>query len=141
MQIEMKRRMFSDKSTISYMFIDFFYECFTLEDTDRQIEGKPVKDWKIAGKTCIPRGTYEVKMLFSPKFKKKMPHITGIEGFDNVMFHWGNTPLDTDGCPLLGKHAKPDYVGGSKVAFDGFMKKLLPAIAKEKVYVTISGKR
>ena len=66
----------------------------TLED--------PEREEKIHGQTAIPRGRYKVTITFSNRFKKLMPYIHDVPGFDGVRIHGGNTETDTLGCPLLG---------------------------------------
>ena len=47
--------------------------CYTLEDKVRQVEGKSVNDWKVQDKTAIPRGTYDVVVTLSNRFKTRLP--------------------------------------------------------------------
>ena len=143
LNLYVKRFQFSLNSTIGRLFVENDYECFTLEDTDRQVDGVPVAKWKQYGKTCIPRGTYEIKMLWSNHYKCLMPHIIGVEGFSEIMIHIGNGPLDTLGCLLVGRNApRPDFIIGSKVAYYALLAKLKKAFeAKQRVFITFSGQR
>lgn len=53
----------------------------------------------------IPPETYHLRFEFSPKFKRNLWEIKGVPGHSELKFHNGNTPEDTDGCPLIGcKH-------------------------------------
>lgn len=54
--------------------------------------------------------------------------ISGIEGHDNLLFHWGNYNKDSDGCVLLGESAVEikgaKMVTNSKATFAKFMASL-----------------
>jgi hypothetical protein len=62
MKLELVRKSFTDKSTIGKLYINDVYECMVLEDV--------VRDSKIPGETAIPYGEYEVKITYSPRFKR-----------------------------------------------------------------------
>lgn len=72
------------------------YKCYTLEDPVRP-EG--VKVW---GDTAIPAGKYPVSLRFSNRFRKELPGVQNVPGFEGILLHSGNDKLDTHGCPLLG---------------------------------------
>lgn len=73
---------------------------YTCEDTDRKLESGGVK---IKGKTAIPRGCYRLTVTMSNRFKRRMPLIQDVPGFEGIRIHGGNTHVDTEGCPLLGQ--------------------------------------
>ena len=75
---------------------------YTLEDKVREESGVPVCEWKIPGETAIPVGTYPLIIDMSNRFKKLMPHICNVDGFEGIRIHAGNTSEDTEGCVLLG---------------------------------------
>lgn len=62
----------------------------------------PVRDVKVWGDTAIPKGTYKVGIRYSNRFKKKLPSIKDVPGFEGILIHGGNTKEDTHGCILLG---------------------------------------
>ena len=72
------------------------YRFHTIEDPVRT-DGK-----KVWGDTAIPAGTYTVRVRYSNRFKKDLPGIENVPGFDGVLIHGGNTKLDTHGCILVG---------------------------------------
>jgi hypothetical protein len=136
--LTLQRNKLSDKSTLGSLSIGDVFECFTLEDKVREVPGHPVSSWKIPNQTAIPAGTYQVIIDMSARFKRLMPHILDVPGFDGIRIHWGNTDVDTDGCILLGKTiGGPDFIGESRVAFDAFFSKLQAALEQGDVYITI----
>ena len=139
MKLEVKRFEFGTNYTIGKLFIDGVYECYTLEDKVREVDGQPVSSWKIAGQTAIPKGTYYVVIDDSIRFGKPMPHIVNVPGYDGVRIHPGNTDVDTDGCILVGQTwAGGDFIGSSRLAFQAFMEHLGAAShAKETVTITV----
>ena len=77
--------------------------CYVLEDP------KQLRGVKIAGKTCIPEGCYEVSITTSARWEKPMMILHNAPDFsvdrDGIRFtgirpHGGNDVDDTDGCPL-----------------------------------------
>jgi len=74
MKLEVKRKIFTDKSTIGELYIDGVFECYTLEDTVRQGP-------KVFGKTAIPTGTYKVIVNMSNRFKRLLPLLVNVPEF------------------------------------------------------------
>ena len=118
----------------------------TLEDYDRIYFGGS----KVAGKTAIPCGRYEVVLNnYSPKFGNKEPYktlcggcvplIANVPNFSGVRIHIGNSEHDTDGCPLVGRNTVVGRITDSKDTFVMLMDKYLnPAKKrKEKVFITV----
>lgn len=116
MKIVVVRDTFTENSTIGKMLIDGAFFCYTLEDT--------IRDVKIAGETAIPYGSYKVIVNMSNRFKRLMPLLVDVKGFDGVRIHNGNTKTDTHGCILVGATKSKDFIGDSKVAFNKLMTKL-----------------
>lgn len=135
MQIDIQRNVFTDESTISKCYVDGTYECDTLEDVVRPA-GAP----KVHGKTAIPAGRYRVLVTMSNRFKRPLPLLVDVPGFEGIRIHPGNTAENTDGCILPGKRTTtPDFVGKSRDAFDALFAKIEAGIARgEKVWLTIS---
>lgn len=109
--------------------------CYTLEDKVRQVEGKPVKEWKVQNETAIPRGTYNVSVTLSNRFKVRLPLLNDVDGFTGIRIHSGNSSKNTEGCILVGMtwDGKSDWIGSSKVA----MSSLMPLIENSTSPVTI----
>ena len=79
----------------------------------------------------IKAGVYTAERTYSPKFKTDTFEVTGVEGRSRILFHWGNTAADSEGCILTGTSFDPvggeagkEGVIGSKVAFAEFMRLL-----------------
>jgi hypothetical protein len=85
----------SDRNIIGDLFIDGVFFCHTLED-EKRAEGV-----KVYGETAIDAGIYEVKITYSPAFKRKMPLLINVPRFTGVRLHGGNDSGDTLGCPLV----------------------------------------
>lgn len=119
MQITIKRLYKSDTCTIGELLVDGVFECFTLEDVERQV--------KIKSETAIPKGTYKVIINQSNRFKRLLPLLLNVPNFEGVRIHSGNTNHDTEGCILVGQSRNKNYIGQSRKAFDKLFKKMQKA--------------
>lgn len=115
MELLIKRLHKTSNSTIGELSINGKFECYTLEDVERDI--------KVYGKTAIPKGKYDVVMTLSNRFKVVLPLLLKVPNFEGVRIHAGNTAKDTEGCILLGQTRGIDFVGSSKKAMAKFMLK------------------
>lgn len=92
--------------TIGKLYIDGEYFCDTLEDKDRGLTDdmtvSEISKIKIKKETAIPTGTYKITITYSNRFKKNMPLINDVKGFEGIRIHSGNTDKDTEGCVLVG---------------------------------------
>lgn len=137
----LKRFDFQEKCTIGKWWVDDQPTgLFSLEDKVRELDGKPVAEWKIPGETAIPRGRYKLKLTFSPHFQRITPELESVPGYSSVRIHPGNTDADTEACLLPGKTwAGGDFIGESREAFDILMGKISAAIsAGEEVFVDVA---
>ena len=127
MKLRLYRDTFTEDSTIGELLVDGSFFSYSLEDYDRKTEagGK-----KVYGKTCIPRGIYDVVIDFSPKYNKEMPHILNVPGFEGVRIHPGNAAKDSEGCILVGSTKSKDFIGNSVVTFNKLMALMDEAYAK-----------
>lgn len=127
MKLTLDRTDYADTATVGKLYVDGVYECFSLED---EIE---VNGIKRDGQTCIPPGLYRVVLTWSPKFKRTLPLVLDVPGFDGIRIHPGNDSGDTRGCILVGKsltinHGAP-YLLDSADAFRELYPKLYYANA------------
>jgi len=74
--------------------------------------------------SCIPAGRYNVRMRYSPRFKRKLYEIEGVEGRSDILIHPGNTVEDTSGCILLGEKREGTSVLNSRRAVESLHKQL-----------------
>lgn len=100
MKLKIERRYLKPCYTVGRLSIDGVYFCDTLEDRVRDL----TKENKIPGQTAIPAGRYEVIVNISPRFKRKLPRLLAVPGFDGILIHRGNTAQDTAGCILVGEN-------------------------------------
>lgn len=113
-----------ERNTVGRLYVDGLWKWFTLEDTLR-LHGP-----KVYGETCIPAGKYQVVLTLSARFKRVMPLLLNVPGFDGVRIHGGNTDKDTLGCILVGGSCKPDnlWIGDCKPALDSVYKSIQDCI-------------
>ena len=97
MHLRLDRDWPDSERTIGRLYNDDAFLCYTLEDRVR-----PAGEAKVYGETAIPAGTYAVVLDYSPKFKRILPHVLNVPGFEGIRFHGGNTEADTLGCILVG---------------------------------------
>lgn len=136
----MRRLWTSTDSVTGVLEVDSRSTCYTLEDAVLEQPGLDVKEWKIPGKTAIPRGRYKVVMDFSNRFGRIMPHILDVPGFTGVRFHGGNTSEQTEGCVLLGEKRIDDHtIAECEPACRELSDLILAALANhEEIYVTVT---
>lgn len=120
-------------------------ECFTCEDEPR------IK--KLAGKTRIPAGRYEIKLRteggmtkrYADKFDfhQGMLWLQDVPNFEWVYMHVGNTHKDTLGCILTGTSVNHDYVNGggtvsnSVDAYKRLYLKVVDALRHGSVFINV----
>lgn len=100
MKLRVERRFLKPDYTVGRLYVDGVFLCDTLEDRVRDLS----REKKVPGKTAIPAGKYEVIVNISPKFKRKLPRLLNVPGFEGILIHRGNTPEDTAGCILVGEN-------------------------------------
>lgn len=133
MELKLNRIFLGSSATIGELYIDKKYIADTLEDRVRP-EGE-----KVYGKTAIPEGTYEVKLTYSPRFKKILPEILNVPNFSGIRIHCGNSSADSSGCVLVGTWdgEKEDWIMDSKIAFNKLMSLLQSAEDKKEIITII----
>ena len=128
MKLTLKRIIKTDKSIIGELYVDGTFECYTLEDIDRNLSSlmtlEQIKAIKVYGKTAIPRGTYQLAVQQSTSNGKRYFYLQNVKGYSGVRIEWGNTQMDTLGCILVGTTFDIDKVSNSVVAYNALVKKM-----------------
>jgi hypothetical protein len=129
------RDTYSKKSTISKLYVNDTFICDVLEDicrdTNRDGDLNDLGETKVYGETAIPAGTYKMIINISPRFKKLLPRLIGVAGYDGVLIHTGNLPEHTHGCLLVGTRGIDCIKGGTSTPA---MTKLMKELAKYDEY-------
>lgn len=141
MELHLQRRFFTSQSTIGELTHNAHHLCWVLEDFDRGLDSKMSLDFinsaKVYGKTAIPTGSYEIIINYSNRFKKPLPLLLNVPGFDGIRIHAGNVATNTEGCLLPGTDYEKDRVNNSRVAFASLINEIEEAMKTEKVFITI----
>jgi len=121
MKIQVFRKLYTAKSTISDIFIDNVFFGYGLEPS--------VMHGTAGVNQAIPEGKYDIEFYDSPKFSSRLLRVMCAEEYGVILLHNGNFPKDTEGCLILGRTYDTDWVGESKVKLeelsvmlDGFKK-------------------
>lgn len=149
MKINIIRKYMKESYTIGDMIIDGRWFCNTLEPE----RGTPFEAVTSCSGKAIPPGTYNIKMRYSPKFKRMLPLVYSPGRTDNkvvspnyrrgcrtnILIHAGNTSADTQGCILVGKNLRVGKVLQSRATLEALLKKISASTAKgEPVELTIT---
>ena len=129
------------------------YFCDTLEPTWRNLKGVELQPGevnarfsresgkvarKIPGRTAIPEGSYRVLITKSPRFKKWLPYVQGVPGFEGIRIHAGNKPEDTQSCILVGENRVKGMVVNSRIWLHRLMNRIQAAENQgEGIWITI----
>ena len=120
MKLTLWRKWITEQSSIGELLVNGKHECFVLED--------PPRDVKVPGITGIPAGLYQVIITYSPTFKREMPLLVGVPGFEGIRIHPGNSADDTSGCLIPGRTHSVDWVGQSRLAYGDLYDKIRVAL-------------
>lgn len=143
MEVLIDRAWKKDGYTISRLYVDGeLFGCNTLEDADRglrqDMQLEEIKKKKVYGQTAIPRGSYECVYTYSNRFKKMLPLLKDVPGFDGIRIHSGNSAKDTEGCILVGLNLKKGMVLNSREWTNKLVSKMKEAWnRKERVIIVI----
>lgn len=111
--------------------------CNALEDADRGLTSDmtvdEIKRKKVYGETAIPRGEYLITMTYSPKYKRDMPLVNNVKGFDGIRLHSGNDRKDTCGCILFGKNDKVGWISNSRYWTGLIEEKIKKALERREI--------
>jgi len=142
MELLLKRKILTPESTISDLLIDGIFECHTLEDPSRGLTQlmsvEDIKFFKEYGNTAIPLGRYKIIINYSNRFKKYLPLLVNVPGYEGIRIHTGNFPKDTHGCILPGLTYGENFINNSFKAFEALYAKIKANLdAGDNVNITI----
>lgn len=141
MIIDLHRKWCKKGYSIGVLSINGKRICETIEDEDRGLDESmslaDIKARKVHGQTAIPTGRYQVLYTYSPRFKKMLPLLDGVPGYEGVRIHPGNTAKDTEGCILCGRNTAVGTVTNSRYC-TGKVIELIEQAIKNKETVTIT---
>ena len=129
MILQLKRKIFTDDSTIGELSIDGVFICYTLEDK--------VRDTKIQNVTAIPYGKYEVIINFSNRFQQYMPLLLNVPNYAGIRIHSGNKSTHTEGCILVGSSKSLNFIGNSRATYRSLFARMKLVEKKEKIFINI----
>lgn len=141
MNLFLKREPTTADGTIGELTLEdhFGRMAWTLEDQVREVPGQPIAAWKIPGNTAIPVGRYRVAITYSPRFRRQMPALLNVPGFEGVRIHWGNSSVDTIGCILVGQAREGSRLINSHAAFEPLYSLIQAALlSAEEVWITVA---
>ena len=119
-EIVIDRRWKKASYTIGNLYVNKTKISNVLEDPDRGLHQNmslsEIRKTKRYGETAIPTGKYKVVLDYSPKFKKILPHVLDVKGFEGIRIHSGNDKEDTFGCLLVGYNRQKGKVLNSRNA-------------------------
>jgi hypothetical protein len=139
MKLEVKRIGDNGNATIGAFYINGIFQCFTIEDEERDV--------KVKGETRIPNGTYDIKLRseggYHNRYTEKFGDmhvgmlcvhnapdwkiVTPDMEFQYILIHTGNHEGHTNGCLLVNDTASSvSYEGGGSVSA---YKRVYPKIA------------
>ena len=122
MKLRIIRESFPANATIGKLYVNGKYECATLEDEDRKLEEGGEK---VYGRTCIPRGHYDVLITYSNRFKRELPLVHYVPQFEGIRIHPGNGPEHTEGCILVGSlNEAGNRLVMSRISFNALFTKM-----------------
>lgn len=131
MKLNLVRDILDEDFTLGKLYLGNLFLCYTVEDT--------VRDKKIHGKTAIPYGQYEVIITMSNRFKKKLPLLLDVPGFEGIRIHAGNNASHTEGCILPGFQRTEIGVAQSRDAMEHLQPMIQSALDRgDKVTIAIT---
>lgn len=143
MNLLLQRDVLVTTYTLGTLQVDGRRIGYTLEDPMREIVTDKGYQWlrrcKLAGKTAIPAGRYEVIVSYSARFRRLLPMLLGVPDFEAIRIHGGNDVDDTEGCPLLGleRDIAKGRVSNCAPAVDALTSMIRESAAAGKVWIEV----
>lgn len=95
-------------NTFGVLFIDGYYQCFTLENSHK----------------LIPVGTYDITFYNSPKNLMVVPLLKEVPGRTMIEIHPANLYSELEGCIAPGTGKTNEQILNSRIAFYSIMDKI-----------------
>lgn len=94
--------------TFGVLFVADFFQCFTLERTDK----------------IIHAGKYEIVLYYSPRHKRVVPLLKDVPNRSMIEIHIANYPVELEGCIAVGNNFTNTMLVASTKAFTALMTKI-----------------
>jgi len=144
MEILVKRTFKGENYTIGKLYIDNVYICDTLEDKVRDINNDgdltDVGEFKVYGKTAIPKGIYKCTVYRWNKINRNVLLLHNVPMFEGILIHGGVDESHSLGCILVGFNKVKGKLLNSREALDslmGIVESKLKKNKKEEIKLTI----
>lgn len=118
MIITVVRKYKSPKYIIGRLYVGDVEFCHTLEPAEKGIPHP-----------AIPKGTYNINVVWSPKFKGYYPRLENVPNRSAILIHSGNYPEDTLGCILVGFNTIKGGLSCSRDTFRDLFECIIRAVS------------
>ena len=108
MVIRVIRQPSGAATTFGIMFVDSYFQCFTLENSHK----------------IIPSGNYPISLYDSPHNKRIVPLLHNVMNRSEIEIHIANYYHDLEGCIGVGDDMNDTQLISSTVAFNDLMAKI-----------------
>ena len=130
MKLLLRRLYRKDTYTIGKLYIDGEYFCDVVEDRDRGLTQdmslSEIKKIKVMHETAIPYGKYKVILSYSPRFKRILPAILNVLGFEGIRIHNVVNAKSSSGCLIVGRNT----IKGGVTLSKEYMERLIDILKK-----------
>ena len=104
----------NESETRGNLYVDGRLFCNTIEPPYGYASGPATGNLSPAtgnhSKGHIPCGWYRVRVTYSPRFKRQMPLLYMVPGFEGIRIHAGLRVENTQGCICVGERWKEDHL-------------------------------
>jgi len=128
LEYKLMRIFHNELYTIGKFYENGIYICDTIEDI--------VRDIKVQDKTAIPAGKYDVIVNMSNRFKRLLPLILNVKGFEGIRIHNGINETSSSGCIIVGENKIKGQVTNSRFWMNKVCDNMLEA-QKKGIKITI----
>lgn len=101
--------------TLGVLLVNEVFTCLTLEPPWRHNKHNA---------SCILKGKYNFEVYESSKFKTPCLSLFNVPGREFISIHYGNWPIETNGCILVGSEISKNSILNSKTSLSTLIKAL-----------------